>query len=76
MKRAAITIGIGIGIAIGVFAIGLVWQEVFYPGSCHCAPVPGLRWHVREVVTAVVGLASGALYVAVSGAVMRSRSAA
>jgi hypothetical protein len=72
MKRTAITIGIAIGIAIVVFAIGIVWQEVFYPGSCHCEPLDlHLRWHVREVITAIIALAAGALYIAVSGLVRK-----
>jgi hypothetical protein len=68
VKRLAIAIAI----AIGVFAIGIVWQEVFFPGSCRCEPLNlHLRWHVREVITALVGLASGALYIAVSGLVRK-----
>jgi hypothetical protein len=64
LKRAAIAMAI----AIGVFAIGIVWQEVFYTGACHCEPLNlHLRWHVREVITAFIALATGALYIACSG---------
>jgi hypothetical protein len=70
LKRAAIAIAI----AIGVFAIGIVWQEVFYPGACHCEPLNlHLRWHVREVITAIIGFAAGALYFACSGMLDRWR---
>jgi hypothetical protein len=64
LKRAAIAIAI----AIGVFAIGIVWQEVFFPGACRCEPLNlHLRWHVREVITAIIALAVGALYIVCSG---------
>ena len=64
MKRAAIAVAI----AIGVFAIGVVWQVKFYPGSTtggFAGPITWplhLRWHVREVVTALIALVAGALY--------------
>ena len=69
MKRAAIAIAI----AIGVFAIGIVWQVKFYPGSGDggfAGPVTGrlhLRWHVREAITAIIALAAGALYIIAVG---------
>jgi hypothetical protein len=70
LKRAAIAIAI----AIGVFAVGIVWQEVFFPGSCHCEPLNlHIRWHVREVITAIIALAAGALYIAISGLLDRRR---
>ena len=71
MKRAAIAIAIAI--AIGVFAIGIVWQVKFYPGSGtdgFAGPVTGplhLRWHVREVITAIIALAAGGLFIIAVG---------
>jgi hypothetical protein len=59
MKRAAIAIAI----AIGVFAVGIVVQEVFYPGATFPLHI---RWHVREVITGIIALAAGAAYVAIS----------
>ena len=59
MKRAAIAIAI----AIGVFAIGIVVQEVFFPGATFPLHI---RWHIREVITGIIAVAAGVLYFAVS----------
>ena len=66
MRRAAITIAIAIAIAIGVFAIGIVSQEVFFPGHSAQEQALHLRWHVRKVITAIIALDAGALYIVVA----------
>ena len=63
MKRGAIAIAI----AIGVFAIGIVGQEVFFPGHSAQEQALHLRWHVREVITAIIALDAGALYIIAVG---------
>jgi hypothetical protein len=68
MKRTAVAIGI----AIGVFAIGIVGQEVFFPGHSAQEQALHLRWHVREVITAIIALDAGALYIVARGRPLRS----
>jgi hypothetical protein len=68
MKRAAIAIAI----AVGVFAVGIVVQEVFFPGHSAQEQALHLRWHVREVITAIIALDAGALYIIVVGRSRRS----
>jgi hypothetical protein len=63
MKHAAVALGI----AIGVFAIGIVGQEVFFPGHSAQEQALHLRWHVREVITAIIALDAGALYIVAVG---------
>jgi hypothetical protein len=63
MKRAAIAIGM----ALVVFAIGIVGQEVFFPGHSAQEQALHLRWHVREVITAIIALDAGALYIIAAG---------
>jgi hypothetical protein len=59
MKRVAIAIAI----AIGVFAVGIVVQEVFFPGATFPLHI---RWHIREVITGIIAVAAGALYFGIS----------
>ena len=68
MKRAAIAIAI----AIAVFAIGIVGQEVFFPGHSPQEQALHLRWHVRQVITAIVALDAGAIYIIAVGRRRRS----
>jgi hypothetical protein len=68
MKRAAIAVAI----AIGVFAIGIFGQEVFFPGHSAQEQALHLRWHVREVITAIIALDAGALYIIAIGRPRRS----
>lgn len=69
LKRVAIATAI----TIGVFAIGIVGQEVFFPGHSAQEQALHLRWHVRQVITAIIALDAGALYIAVSGMLDRGR---
>jgi hypothetical protein len=69
MKRAAIAIAI----AIVVFAIGIVGQEVFFPGHSPQEQALHLRWHVRQVITGIVALDAGALYIIAVGRLRRSK---
>jgi hypothetical protein len=63
MKRAAIAVAI----AIVVFAIGIVGQEVFFPGHSAQEQALHLRWHVRQVITAIIALDAGAIYIIAVG---------
>jgi cation transporter-like permease len=67
-------LAIAIAIAIVVFAIGIVVQEIFFPGHSPQEQALHLRWHVRQVLTAVIALDAGALYIIAVGRRRRSRA--